>query len=189
MHWVKTAPATEPVTLAEAKAHLNVTDSVDDALITSLIPVARRWVENYLNRALITQTWIYARDDWPKGDEMALPGGKMLSLVGVTYRDTAGTVVPFADVLADTDGSPRVVLAYNKVWPSTTLYPLNPIQVEYTCGYGNAVLDNIKHAMKLLIGHWYEHREAVVTGTISKQIEFAVDSLIYPERVFWHASP
>lgn len=38
-------------------------------------------------------------------------------------------------------------------------------------------------AMYLLIGHWYENREAVVTGTISKEIEFAVNALLWLDRV------
>lgn len=38
------------------------------------------------------------------------------------------------------------------------------------------------HAMKLLISHWYENREAVVAGTISKEIELAFNSLVGIDR-------
>ena len=52
-------PDIEPVTLAEAKRHLRVSESVtaEDDDIASLIVVAREWVEDYTGRALIDQTW------------------------------------------------------------------------------------------------------------------------------------
>jgi uncharacterized phiE125 gp8 family phage protein len=189
MHWIKTPPTTEPVTYAEAQAHLNVTGDTDKTLIESLIKAARAYVEKSIHRALITQTWVYARSDWPKGDVISLPGGPTLTLVGLTWLDTAGASTAFTDVILDTHGS-KVVLAHNKTWPSGELYPVNPIQAEYTLGYGEAkdVPENVKLAMLLLIGHWYENREAVLTGATSKQIEFAVDALLGPERVFWHES-
>ena len=55
-----TPPQYEPVSLDEAKDHLRVTASDDDVRITGYITAARKWVENYLGRALITQTW----DKW-----------------------------------------------------------------------------------------------------------------------------
>lgn len=42
----------------------------------------------------------------------------------------------------------------------------------------------VRQAMKLLIGHWYEHREGVLTGTISKQIELSVHALLWLDRAF-----
>jgi hypothetical protein len=32
------------------------------------------------------------------------------------------------------------------------------------------------------VAHWYEYRGAVLTGTISKEIEFAVKSLLDSQR-------
>ena len=53
---VVTPPATEPVTLAEAKLHLRVDGSDEDALITRLISAAREQCEQELGRALADPT-------------------------------------------------------------------------------------------------------------------------------------
>jgi hypothetical protein len=42
----------------------------------------------------------------------------------------------------------------------------------------------IKQALKLLIGHWYENRETVITGTISTALPFAAEALLAPYRVY-----
>lgn len=64
-HNLITAPAIEPVTLTQAKAHLRVDFADDDTLITTLIIVARQAVEEFLGRALITQTWQVFYDKFP----------------------------------------------------------------------------------------------------------------------------
>jgi len=52
-----TPPAVTPVTLAEAKAHLKVTDTSEDAEIILWIEAATCIAEVFLNRQLVTQTW------------------------------------------------------------------------------------------------------------------------------------
>ena len=59
------APAAEPVTLAEAKAHLRVVDAVEDTLISGLIKAAREEVEAATGLALISQNWRLYLDCWP----------------------------------------------------------------------------------------------------------------------------
>ncbi len=54
-----TAPAAEPISLAEAKAHLRIDADDEDALLTALIAAARMFVERTLGVALITQSWSY----------------------------------------------------------------------------------------------------------------------------------
>lgn len=63
---LNTAPGTEPVTLAEAKAHLRVEVADDDALITNLISAARVHAENVCRRAFVTQKWDLYLDAFPK---------------------------------------------------------------------------------------------------------------------------
>ena len=52
-----TAAAGEPVSLAEQKAHMHVTSSAEDSLISGKIKAAREIVEELSNRQLITATW------------------------------------------------------------------------------------------------------------------------------------
>ncbi|WP_145491348.1 MULTISPECIES: head-tail connector protein [Yersinia] len=44
--------------------------------------------------------------------------------------------------------------------------------------------EDIETAMLLLIGHWYTNREAIVIGVTSKQLEFTVESLLQPYRIY-----
>lgn len=38
--------------------------------------------------------------------------------------------------------------------------------------------DDIKHAMLLLIGHWYSNREGVVVGAPSNEVQLGVERLL-----------
>src|SRR3954465_4821919 len=60
-----TAPTVEPLTLADAKQHLRVTVSDEDALITRHLITARRQVEIMTRRRLITQHWRIYFDSFP----------------------------------------------------------------------------------------------------------------------------
>ncbi len=50
-----TPPAAEPLSLAEAKAHLRITHSNDDAYIDKLVTAARRACEMRSNLCFVTQ--------------------------------------------------------------------------------------------------------------------------------------
>ncbi len=52
-----TEPAAEPVTLAEAKAHLRLEGALDDLYVSALISTARRYVEQVCWRGIVTQSY------------------------------------------------------------------------------------------------------------------------------------
>ncbi len=184
-----TPPAVEPVSLADAKAQLRVDVPDEDTLIGSLIVAAREFCESFQGRAYITQTWEMYLDAWPSRDRFDIPLPPLQSVTSITYKDKDGVeaTLPTTEYIVDVKSQPgRVVLAYGKSWPSITLYPVNPIAVRFSAGYGTAgqVPQSTRQAMLLLISHWYEHRETVLIGSISKEIEFAVSALLWPNRVF-----
>ena len=124
------APAVEPLTLAEAKAHLRLDTDADDAYVSGLIVAARERVELFLRRALITQTYEYTIDRFPVNaylvyttSFMDLPRPPLQSVEWIKYIDTAGkqqTLPPDAYVVdASSNEMGRVALAWNQFWPIT----------------------------------------------------------------------
>lgn len=182
-----TAPASEPVTLTEAKLHVRQDGTADDTPITSLITAAREHCENETRRAFITQTWKLTLDGFPDSGVIRIPRPNLLTVTGITYVDDDGVTQTLAanqyTVITDTLPG-EIHEAYDVDWPTTRAVP-NAVAVTFTCGYGAtaaSVPGPIKSAMLLAIGHWYTNRESVVTGTIATELPMAVDSLLGPYR-------
>jgi len=158
------APGTEPVSLAEAKAHLRVTHTDEDSLIAELIAAARQWFEEQTYRALVTQTWDLKLDEFPRGeDPIRLPRAPLQSVTSITYTDTVGatqTLAAAAYVVSATRQPGVIRPAYGYVWPEAQDKP-DAVTVRFVAGYGAAaaVPAQIKAAIKLLIGQLYEFRE------------------------------
>jgi uncharacterized phiE125 gp8 family phage protein len=182
-----TAASTPVLSAAEAKAHAVVHSSVtsDDTYIGTLVGAATRHVERYIGRSLITQTWELALNGFPPGDCLYLPRGPVQSVTSLkTYSDSDAESV-FADTnyLVDTAGD-RLCLNDGATWP-TDLRDNDAIKVRYTAGYGDASTDvpsDLIHAVALLVAHWYENREAVITGTIASQLPLGVSAILAPYR-------
>jgi len=81
------APAAEPISLAEAKAHFRVDADDEDTLIASLIVAGRTLIERNLGLALITQGWSYFLDYWPQRGCISLPITPVQAVSAVTVHD------------------------------------------------------------------------------------------------------
>lgn len=180
------APATNPVTLASAKAHLRVDHFDDDTSIELLISAATAHLDGYtgiLGRALVTQTW---RQDFPAfTDLLRLPLRPVASITSVTYYDADNTQQTLAGsvygLFADALGA-YVALKPDQTFPSTYARR-DAVSVTYVAGVADsAVPAAIKHAILLLVGHWYANREAVNVGNITTELPLAVDALLRPYR-------
>ncbi|MDX0251154.1 hypothetical protein GOC31_20875 [Sinorhizobium meliloti] len=181
-----TPPESHPVTLAEAKAHLRVDDNDSDALITSLIGAASNYLDGYtgiLGRALVTQSW---RQDFAGfSHSLCLPLAPVSTVSAVKYIDTAGTeqTLPSSvyQLLHVARGA-AVVLRPGQSWPQTRSQ-LDAVRVEFVAGVPvEDVPAAVKHAMLLLIGHWYENRESVAVGAAPTVLPMAFSALIAPFR-------
>ena len=170
---IATAPAAEPVTLSEIKDHLRLEPDYDaeDMQLLSIALAARDYVEKITGKLLITQTWDMYLDWWPTGDAIEITKGPLQSVTHIKYTDNLAvqTTWSSAEYSVDTDSDPgRVVLGYDYSWPDFTLHPKNPIVIRFVAGYGasgSSVPPSILHAIKLLIGHFYENREHLVMGS------------------------
>ncbi|MBI9042921.1 MAG: phage head-tail connector protein [Anaerolineaceae bacterium] len=163
-----TGASAEPITTAEAKLHLRVDHNTEDDYIDSLVKLARRHVELIGNLALITQTWDLMMDAWP-GRVFPMPLYPLASVVSIKWKDQDGseTTIDSSNYVVDTASRPgRVALVSDYSWPGDSLYPIGAIAMRFTTGFGLAVdvPEKYKHAMLLLIAHYYENREAVHAG-------------------------
>jgi uncharacterized phiE125 gp8 family phage protein len=182
---IATAPAVEPVSLAELKTHSRVTISTDDTYLTDLIKAARQKAESFLRRTIITTEYDLYLDDFPSTTAIALTRPPIQSVTSVKYVDTDSviqTLTVNTDYVVDTISEPGwVVLPDGVSWPTAKETP-NAVVVRFKAGYGDAgsdVEDKIKLAIKHLAAHWYQFREPVeiVRGNPSKISMMALDVL------------
>jgi uncharacterized phiE125 gp8 family phage protein len=190
----QTPPAVEPVTLAEAKAHLRVDTADDDAYITGLITAAREWVEQYLDRTLVHTQWVMRLDQFPASgmEPIELPRPPIVAsgtatAVSITLTSELGTTSTYstAEYRVDRQSTPGAIRPlYGFTYPPHRIDD-NSISVTWWAGYGasgTSVPATIRHAILLLLGFWYEHRSSVLVGSISKELEFSVKSLLDSQR-------
>lgn len=191
-----TAPAEEVLSIDEVATHLRVDGltvsppSDEYNLIVSLMKSARLYLEGkdgILGRALVTQTWDMYLDEFPDCGCIEVPLPPLQSITSIYYTDTAGTeqLLDASMYVVDNVTEPaRIRPAYGQVWPLTRCQ-MNAVRIRLIAGYGNAIAvkEPIKQAMKLIIGHWYEHREEVIVGNQMMTVPMAVDALCAPYRI------
>src|ERR1700743_532806 len=158
-----TPPATEPVTLAEAKVHLKVDSTDDDALIGTLIAAARPKGEWNTGRALITQSWTLAADGWPGDGVFEIPFPPLQSVTSVTAYalDDTATVLDPSTYQVDTVSSPARLSLKASASPPVNLRALNAVEIVFTAGYGgseNAVPALIREAILEIVADMYVNR-------------------------------
>ncbi len=181
------APAVEPVSLAEAKAHLRVDETVEDALINSLILAARLHVERALDAALIEQGWSLYLDAWPEDGAVSLPLGPVMAVNAVRIYSAADAALTLsADLYFVDTASPRarIVPRGAGAWPLPGR-AANGIEIAFTAGFGASaanVPQILRQAILLLVAHWYEEREPIALGQSALAIPHMVSELIAPYR-------
>lgn len=185
------APATTPVTLTEVKDQLRVEHTDDDTLINRLISVAVAYtdVQGALGHAMITQKWGQWIDSTPP-QTVKLLLGPLIAVTAVKYYDTDGALQ--TDTLSNyeifgTEFSTTIGPKEGFAWPVTQDRP-DAIRIEYTIGYGSATTDipeTLRHALMMLIGHWYDNRETTMMDELSN-VPYGFDALMDMHRRAWY---
>ncbi len=146
-----TPPASEPISLAEAKSHLRVDITDDDALITTLITAARLRCESELDRSFVNTSWNYTLERFPfvttdraasywVPNVIAIPKCPLASVTSVSYTavdGTTATLVQGTDYLVHTAGEPGAVQPFplTRIWPLTRTQ-LGAVTIRAVVGYG-----------------------------------------------------
>jgi uncharacterized phiE125 gp8 family phage protein len=182
------APTVEPISTAEAKDQARIEFVEDDALICAMIEGARLHVEQYLQRTLTDTTYILTLDSFPpEGCAILMPKPPLRSVSSITYVDQNGATQTWAssDYTVDTssDEVGRVTPVYNGEYPTTRAH-INAVTITYVAGYGGSPKDvpaSIRASIKLLVAHWYEHREAYNLGKL-EEVPEAFKAILNPYR-------
>lgn len=154
-----TPPASEPVSLAEAKAHLRLQISDDDATITSLIAAARRMIEKRHGLALLPQDWAMFADAWPEDGIFQIPlwpVSAVESLISFGEDDTASTIDPAHYVLDTASRPARVALRQGRDFTPPGRR-INGLKLSFTAGFDDVPAE-IRQALLITVADWYQNR-------------------------------
>jgi uncharacterized phiE125 gp8 family phage protein len=185
---VVVTPPTDPVvTVDEAKDHLRLATSADDAQLEAMIAAATAYVEGETARHLLTTELRLVLDCFPCVVE--IPRAPIQSIDEIRYLDFNGTqtVLATTDYRVGLNSLPaRITPSYAAgAWP-TVQSVIEAVEIDLTAGYGDDPADvpsDLLHAIKLLVAAMYEHREDFVVGTITAPIPLAAARLISRYRI------
>ena len=186
-----------PITLEEIKDHLQIErgETGSDEVLKGLRAASVEMAQNITGLKLMSQKWDVYFDDWTAGNDIELPFSPLVSVAatGITYTGSTSNTMTLGSTswAVDTVSEPPRIVIDNTVngWPTDELHYNNPIRIVGTYGYSASsdIPRSIRHAMLLMIGHWYENREETVTGVglSMQEIPLGAQSLLEMYRTKW----
>lgn len=168
------------------------TEALDADYILALTEAAVAWLDGpngTLGRCLLDQTWRLSIDHhFPPIIHLTLP--PVISVESVTYADDNGTERTLAPSAYRVTGLgawlTEIAPEYGLAWPSVR-WQRETIGVAFKAGYGTSAEDvpaPILQAIRLIVAHWFQNREAVNVGNITSEVPFGAKPLLSPFRVF-----
>ncbi len=178
-------PTVEPLSLNEVKEWLRIETNRDDDILSALIVSARLLVEQTTRRLLASQHWRIVLDAWPVDGVIVLPLAPVLAIDAVRSRNPSGdvSILNSASYWLQPNSDPPTlqILAI----PTAPLSVRSGVEIDVTAGYGAnaaAVPDPLRHAIRLLVANWYEHRGDAAFGQDGTQCPPAVAAILAPYR-------
>lgn len=179
------APASDPLTFAEAQAHLRLDSDDEQVLVEGLISAATALVEAETGRSLITRTLIQSWHGWPA--RFLLRGGPVSSVASVEYQATVGVWTELDSGLyrPDLDATPARLWWDLAASPPTVAEIPASVRATYSAGYADAdsVPRTLRQALLLLIDHWFENRGAGTLGQVVTMIPAGLASVMAPHVI------
>jgi hypothetical protein len=196
----------EPVSLDDIKQHLvlDPDDNSEDQRLSSMIVAARHACELRMNRSVLGGAATLVLEGFPVQaprtpflpsltSEAHLPDHSQIELMGgtvasyqISYFDRAGVAQTMGDseTHADLTQLPAIVRPAT-CWPEAARRP-DAVTVSYMLSpLEPAKLEMVRHAIRLLVGHWYANREAVAdTRGTPGELPMTVTWLLDPLRVW-----
>lgn len=171
----------EPITASEARRHLRVDSTADDASIQGFIAAARDWVEGFTGLFLVEREISETLSAlgpavrvraWPIAADQP---------VTISYRDSAGLPQTIDTATVVSAARPAILLPFTGTrWPSGA----TAIVATFTAGYSDPdrIPAALKQAMLVMLTAFYEDREG---GDLFAKAERCARSLCRSYR--WRA--
>ena len=153
-------PSPDIITLDQAKDHLKVDVTDDDAMITDMIQAAIEACEDYTGSVINEAKYEIRFDNFIDNYEFKL--SPIYEIVSIGYTDEAGTTQPLLPInyeLLPVDKF-GTIIHYTDVDNLPTIKAGTRIIVNITAGYADGKTPKaIQSAIKLIIGDLYENRQ------------------------------
>ena len=164
--------------LSTAKEFLRVDSSDEDVTITALINAAVQHSQDYTNRHFVVSDFNLYLDDFYN---CSFDIGPLVSITSVVYQDgtDAQQTLAAGKYWADFKREPGRIRFDSP--PDTYDDAFNVVTIAGTLG--EAPVEPILHAIKMLVAHYYENRRAVVVGTYTTEMPLGVAALLNPYRI------
>lgn len=175
---VTTEPATEPITIHEAKAHVNIasTDTAHDALLYTYMQAARQQWERDTQEHFISRS---VRVRLPYFYEVEFSHRPVTAISSITYYDTGNSSQTLSTNIYELDADEGMLrLKYLQTFPATC-DRWDAVTINYTLGsHSNSttVPPVAKQAMLLLVGYYFDKNRGDNDGQYDMR---AYESLVH----------
>ena len=184
---------TLPITLDDVKLHLMVEHDLDDDLITDYIWQAIAYCEESTGSDFTEAVYDLAVPGWNDNTvpcwnrKIILPKVPVSAVASVKYYDTdnAQQTLSSSSYYVHTPTRQPAVVEFDA---NTTLPALktraDAVTIRFTAGYAT-LPHQARAAILLLVGSWYENRQAEITGTITTTLKLGAERLLNQISHVW----
>jgi len=161
MGMIKLTQDASAVSLADARDHLRIIpfgsplSHPDDGYITSLLSASETWCESYTGRAITSNDYEITLDKFEDSIDLITP---CTHIVNVKYYDTNNVLQTLASSNYELDKYSFINKMVRVGTYPATYTKANAVIIKISAGY-DEVPEPIKHAIKLMVGSYYENRK------------------------------
>lgn len=171
----------EPIDFEDAAKHARVPLGPEDRYLEELITTAREYCEQETDRAIVRARYVQTLNRFPTCNHpLTLPRPPLESVEAIEYIDSAGASLTLPAehyAIAGAGDTAQVWPTALASWPETSCDAPSCVRITFVAGYADPPAQ-IKHAVRMLVGYWYERREAVVTGMNATELSMAVARML-----------
>lgn len=176
-----------PITVADARDYLRIDVDTTDNELLDLIKAAVDYAEKNTpgGITLLKKTYDYTLPGFPSSSdtEIRIPVPPLTSITSVKYYDTNNTQQTWSSaqysVFTPTEGPGFILPAYTYTWPAT-VDRRDAVVIRYVAGFASiqVIPPRMKQAIRYITVHFFEDRDAFVTGTIISEVGLTIKELL-----------